>query len=127
MEQAATIPVTFATAWYALYDLAALKAGERLLVHAAAGGVGMAAIQLAHWRGAEVLATASAPKWEVLRGLGVRRIKEDGIADLHPVPQEIARLIIAHTFPARDLVALEVVNRVRGGFALHQPVTHDSR
>ena len=46
-EQAATVPIVFLTAWYALHDLGALKAGERLLVHAAAGGVGMAAVQIA--------------------------------------------------------------------------------
>ena len=72
--QAATIPGAFLTAWYALHDLAGLQAGERLLVHAAAGGVGMAAVQVGQALGAEVVATASAPKWEVVRGLGVRRV-----------------------------------------------------
>src|SRR5262249_5104713 len=51
-----------------------LKAGERLLVHAAAGGVGMAAIQVARAIGAEVLATASRPKWDVVRSLGVEHV-----------------------------------------------------
>ncbi|MCV7088774.1 hypothetical protein H7H80_01695, partial [Mycobacterium interjectum] len=56
---AAGVPVVFLTALYGLSDLAGLKAGERVLVHAATGGVGMAAVQLArHW-GAEVFATAS--------------------------------------------------------------------
>ncbi|WP_433655140.1 type I polyketide synthase [Nocardia sp. CA-128927] len=68
---AASVPVVFLTAYYALHDLADLRAGESLLVHAAAGGVGMAAVQLArHW-GAQVFATASPPKWETVRGLGV--------------------------------------------------------
>ncbi|WP_239142044.1 type I polyketide synthase, partial [Plantactinospora endophytica] len=68
---AATVPVAFATAWYALRDLGGLRAGQRVLVHAAAGGVGQAAVQLArHW-GAEVFGTASAGKWDVLRGLGL--------------------------------------------------------
>ncbi|HVR07471.1 MAG TPA: SDR family NAD(P)-dependent oxidoreductase, partial [Thermoanaerobaculia bacterium] len=74
LAQAATIPVAFLTAWYALHDLAELKAGERLLVHAAAGGVGMAAVQIARWIGAEVFGTASAPKWDVVRSLGVKRV-----------------------------------------------------
>ncbi|WP_329071719.1 type I polyketide synthase [Streptomyces sp. NBC_01429] len=66
-EQAASIPVVFLTAYYALRDLAGLRAGETVLVHAAAGGVGMAATQLArHW-GAEVLGTASTYKRELLR------------------------------------------------------------
>ncbi|MFT3864056.1 MAG: SDR family NAD(P)-dependent oxidoreductase [Solirubrobacterales bacterium] len=70
-EQAAAIPVAFLTAAYGLHDLADLRAGERVLIHAGAGGVGMAAIQLANERGAEVYATASASKWEVLEGLGI--------------------------------------------------------
>src|SRR6185436_18722875 len=74
LQDAAGIPIVFLTAWYALHDLAGLKRGERLLVHAAAGGVGMAAIQLAHWIGAEVLATASRPKWEAVRALGVKHV-----------------------------------------------------
>jgi NADPH:quinone reductase-like Zn-dependent oxidoreductase/acyl carrier protein len=73
-EQAAMIPVAFLTAWYALHDLAGLQAGERLLVHAAAGGVGMAAVQIARWMGAEVFGTASAAKWEVVRSLGVKAV-----------------------------------------------------
>jgi NADPH:quinone reductase-like Zn-dependent oxidoreductase/acyl carrier protein len=68
--QAAGIPITFLTAYYALVDLAKLEPGETVLVHAAAGGVGMAATQLARHLGAEVFGTASEPKWPVLRGLG---------------------------------------------------------
>ena len=74
LEQAATIPGVFLTAWYALHGLGKLKRGERLVVHAAAGGVGMAAVQLARWVGAEVLATASPPKWDIVRSLGVKHV-----------------------------------------------------
>ncbi|ESQ02134.1 FscE [Streptomyces sp. PVA_94-07] len=70
-EDAASVPLVFLTAYYALTELAGLSAGERVLVHAGAGGVGMAAIQLARHLGAEVFATASEPKWETLRGLGL--------------------------------------------------------
>nr|WP_246357067.1 non-ribosomal peptide synthetase/type I polyketide synthase [Pyxidicoccus fallax] len=73
-EQAATIPIAFLTAWYALHDLGALKPGERLLVHAAAGGVGMAAVQIGRMLGAEVVATASPSKWDVVRSLGVTQL-----------------------------------------------------
>ncbi|MHA7651631.1 type I polyketide synthase [Mycobacterium sp. ML4] len=67
---AATAPVVFATAYYALKVLADVRPGQRLLVHAAAGGVGMAAVQLArHW-GVEVFATASRGKWDTLRAMG---------------------------------------------------------
>ncbi|WP_031522762.1 type I polyketide synthase [Streptomyces sp. NRRL F-5123] len=70
-EQAASVPVAFVTAHYALSDLAGLEAGESVLVHAAAGGVGMAAVQLARHRGARVFATASPAKWPVLRAAGL--------------------------------------------------------
>src|SRR2546429_6189315 len=69
--QAASVPVVYLTAYYGLVDLAGLGRGERLLVHAAAGGVGMAAVQLGRHLGAEVLATASPAKWEAVRALGV--------------------------------------------------------
>ncbi|HEY2201553.1 MAG TPA: polyketide synthase dehydratase domain-containing protein, partial [Solirubrobacteraceae bacterium] len=69
--QAASVPTAFLTAYHALMDLAALKPNEKVLVHAGAGGVGMAAIQLARHLGAEVFATASPAKWQTLRSLGL--------------------------------------------------------
>ncbi len=60
-EGAASIPVAFLTAWYGLVELAKVKRGERVLIHGAAGGVGLAAIQLARARGATVIATVSTP------------------------------------------------------------------
>jgi NADPH:quinone reductase-like Zn-dependent oxidoreductase/NAD(P)-dependent dehydrogenase (short-subunit alcohol dehydrogenase family)/acyl carrier protein len=69
--QAASVPIAFLTAYYALVDLAGLKRGERLLVHAAAGGVGMAAVQIAHYLGGEVFGTASPGKWGALTALGI--------------------------------------------------------
>ncbi|WP_437621819.1 type I polyketide synthase [Sorangium sp. So ce1151] len=83
--EAATIPLAFLTALYALDDLGALQAGEKLLVHAAAGGVGMAAVQLARHRGAEVFGTASPGKWSTLRELG---IPDDHIASSRDVTFE---------------------------------------
>ncbi|HWO18948.1 MAG TPA: SDR family NAD(P)-dependent oxidoreductase, partial [Kofleriaceae bacterium] len=68
--EAAAIPVVFLTAYYGLVDLARLQPGERVVIHAAAGGVGMAATQLARHFGAEVFATASPGKWALLRELG---------------------------------------------------------
>ncbi|MCZ4610976.1 SDR family NAD(P)-dependent oxidoreductase, partial [Streptomyces sp. Lzd4kr] len=70
-EQAASVPIVFLTAYYALVDLAGFKESESVLIHAAAGGVGMAAVQLAQHLGGEVYATASEPKWPVLRELGL--------------------------------------------------------
>ncbi len=69
----ATVPEVFVTAALS-WELAGLKAGERVLVHAGAGGVGLAAIQLARAAGAEVFATASAPKRPYLRSLGVKHV-----------------------------------------------------
>ncbi|MFI9080766.1 type I polyketide synthase, partial [Streptomyces sioyaensis] len=69
--QAASVPVVFLTAYYALVDLGELQTGESVLVHAAAGGVGMAAVQLARHLGAEVFGTASPGKWETLRSSGL--------------------------------------------------------
>ncbi|MGH3375173.1 MAG: amino acid adenylation domain-containing protein [Actinoallomurus sp.] len=70
-EEAATIPMTYLTAWYGLHELGAMRPGERVLIHAAAGGVGMAAVQLARLHGAEVYGTASEPKWPALRDIGL--------------------------------------------------------
>ncbi|HET8662411.1 MAG TPA: SDR family NAD(P)-dependent oxidoreductase, partial [Micromonosporaceae bacterium] len=72
--EAATVPVTFLTALHTLERIGRLKAGDRVLVHAAAGGVGMAAVQVAQAAGAEVLATASPAKWPVLEQMGVRHV-----------------------------------------------------
>ncbi|MFI9463116.1 SDR family NAD(P)-dependent oxidoreductase [Streptomyces xiamenensis] len=71
--EAASVPTAFCTALYALRDLAGLSAGESVLVHAAAGGVGMAAVQLARAWGAEVYGTASPAKWPAVTALGVPR------------------------------------------------------
>ncbi|MFB8007968.1 SDR family NAD(P)-dependent oxidoreductase [Nocardia sp. NPDC056000] len=68
--EAASVPIVFATAYYALVELADLRAGESVLVHAATGGVGMAAVQLARHLGARVLTTAAPAKWNVLRDMG---------------------------------------------------------
>ncbi|MFN9546074.1 MAG: SDR family NAD(P)-dependent oxidoreductase [Cyanobacteriota bacterium] len=74
MVDAATLPIAFLTAGYALLELARLQPGERVLIHAGSGGVGQAAIQIALRAGAEVYATASRGKWDLLRSLGVERI-----------------------------------------------------
>lgn len=74
-ESAATIPSTFFTVYYALRHLARLQPGEKVLIHGAAGGVGIAAIQLAKWIGAEIYVTAgSDEKRDFLRLLGVHHI-----------------------------------------------------
>jgi NADPH:quinone reductase-like Zn-dependent oxidoreductase/SAM-dependent methyltransferase/acyl carrier protein len=74
-EAASTLPVVFMTAWYALRNVGRLRERERVLVHAGAGGVGMAAIQIALHLGAEVIATAGSPsKRALLKTLGVEHV-----------------------------------------------------
>jgi NADPH:quinone reductase-like Zn-dependent oxidoreductase len=68
---AATIPVAAVTAWRALFDTAGLQKGQKVLIHGAAGGVGSFAVQLAKWKGAHVIGTASAKNQAFLRELGV--------------------------------------------------------
>jgi myxalamid-type polyketide synthase MxaB len=73
-EEAAAIPTAFFTAHYGLCQLAGLKPGERVLIHAAAGGVGQAAVQVARAVGAEVFATANPGKWDFLRRQGISHV-----------------------------------------------------
>lgn len=75
-EDAASLPTVFVTAAYALEHLAKIQPGERVLVHAAAGGVGQAAVQLAQAAGCEVWGTASAPKRAHLLEQGVQRVMD---------------------------------------------------
>ena len=72
-NQAAAVPLAALTAWQALFDVAHLISGQRLLVHAAAGGVGHFAVQLATWAGAHVIGTASADNLEFLRRIGAHQ------------------------------------------------------
>jgi myxalamid-type polyketide synthase MxaB len=73
-EQAAAIPLAYLTAYHALHNIAKIRPGDRILIHAAAGGVGLAAIQIARRAGAEIFATASPGKWEFLKSIGIHNI-----------------------------------------------------
>ncbi|AQS67524.1 type I polyketide synthase [Streptomyces pactum] len=70
-EEAAAVCVAYLTAYYGLVDLGGLRPGQSVLVHAAAGGVGSAAVQLARHLGADVYGTASPGKWDTLRAAGL--------------------------------------------------------
>jgi NADPH:quinone reductase-like Zn-dependent oxidoreductase len=72
--EAASIPVAALTAWQALFDKGNLTKGQTALIHGAAGGVGMFAVQLAKWKGAKVIATASTSKLETVRSLGADEV-----------------------------------------------------
>jgi synaptic vesicle membrane protein VAT-1 len=81
-EEAAAIPVNYLTAYVALYKLGNVEPGETVLVHSAGGGVGIAAIQLAHLRRAAIVGTASARKHEALRTMGVEHLIDPSAADV---------------------------------------------
>jgi acyl transferase domain-containing protein/NADPH:quinone reductase-like Zn-dependent oxidoreductase/SAM-dependent methyltransferase/acyl carrier protein len=89
-EEAATIPVVFMTSWHALKNVARLRNGERVLIHAGAGGVGMAAIQIAHHLGAEVIASAGSPvKRALLTALGVKHVIDSRRGDFVEAVMEL--------------------------------------
>jgi NADPH:quinone reductase-like Zn-dependent oxidoreductase len=72
--RAAAIPLAALTAWHALFNTAALQPGQRVLIHGGAGGVGHFAVQLAKWKGAHVIATASPKNHELLYRLGADEV-----------------------------------------------------
>ena len=95
--QASAIPLACLTAWQALFDAGGLKAGQRVLVHAAAGGVGTFAVQLAKWKGAHVVGTASERNHAFLRELGADEVIdytktnfEEGVRDVDVVLDTMA-------------------------------------
>lgn len=72
--QAAAVPISALTAWQGLLERTQLQAGQRILIHGAAGGVGLFAVQLARWRGAHVIATASSANLDFARRLGAHEV-----------------------------------------------------
>jgi acyl transferase domain-containing protein/NADPH:quinone reductase-like Zn-dependent oxidoreductase/acyl carrier protein len=89
-EEAATLPVVFMTAWHALKNVSRLRKDERVLIHAGAGGVGMAAIQIAHHLGAEVIASAGSPaKRALLQTLGVKHVIDSRRGDFVEAVMEL--------------------------------------
>lgn len=85
LVDAGAVPEVFVTAHEALFHLANLQAGETVLIHAAAGGVGSAAVQLAHAAGARVFATASQEKCDAVRSFGAEECIDYRSTDFEPV------------------------------------------
>ena len=82
LEEATTIPIAFSTAYYALIKVGRLSQGESVLIHSAAGGVGMAAVQIAQWVGAEIFATAGTlEKREFLHSKGIKHVMDSRTLD----------------------------------------------
>jgi NADPH:quinone reductase-like Zn-dependent oxidoreductase len=104
--EAASIPLAGQTAWQGLFDHGRLERGETVLIHGAAGGVGTFAVQLAHWKGAKVLATASAENADYLRSLGA-----DTVIDYKATPFESVAKNVDLVF---DLIGGETQRRSFG-------------
>ncbi|GAA4930865.1 NADP-dependent oxidoreductase [Streptomyces coeruleoprunus] len=111
--EAAALPLAALTAWQALVDTAGLDAGQRVLVHAAAGGVGHLAVQIAKARGAHVVGTARAGKHDFLRGLGADELVDYTRADFTTAvePVDVVLDTIGGEYGPRSLRTLR-----EGGF-----------
>ena len=99
---AATLPVAAQTAWQALFEVGGLSAGQTVLVHAAAGGVGHVAVQLAKWRGAHVIGTASARNEQFLRELGVDEFVDYNTTAFESVARDVDVVVDAIPREADD-------------------------
>ena len=88
-EEAASLPIGVLTAWGALIDSAKVEAGQHVLVHGAAGGVGAYVVQLARWRGAHVTGTASASNLEFVRALGAENMIDYSAAPFETVVHDM--------------------------------------
>jgi NADPH:quinone reductase-like Zn-dependent oxidoreductase len=86
---AAATPLSALTAWQALFDHARLTPGQRALIHGAAGGVGSFAVQLARWRGAHVIGTASARNGDFVRKLGADDVIDHGATPFETVVRDV--------------------------------------
>jgi NADPH:quinone reductase-like Zn-dependent oxidoreductase len=86
---AAATPLSALTAWQALFDHARLTPGQRVLIHGAAGGVGSFAVQLARWRGAHVIGTASAGNVDFVRKLGAGDVIDYGATPFESVVRDV--------------------------------------
>ena len=106
-EQASTLHVGGETAWVSLFDAANLQPGQRVLIQGGAGGVGATAVQLAHWKGAHVIATASAANLDFVRSIGADEAidyssvnVEDAVRDVDVVLDTVGGDVAAHSWSA---------------------------
>jgi NADPH:quinone reductase-like Zn-dependent oxidoreductase len=120
---AAALPLVGLTAWQALSEVARVQPGQRVLVHAAAGGVGHVAVQIAKALGAYVIGTASAPKHELLRSLGADELIDYRETDFAEVLRDLDVVLdaIGGDYAIRSLAVLR-----RGGIHISLPRPTDS-
>jgi len=106
--QAAALPLVALTAWQALVDTAHVSAGQRVLIHAAAGGVGHVAVQIAKARGAYVIGTASAANHDLVRSLGADEVVDYRESDFAGAVHDVDMVLdpVSGDYPARSLRTL---------------------
>ena len=107
-EQAASVPVGALTAWQAVIEAAQVQPGQRVLVHGAAGGVGVYAVQLAKWKGGHVVGTASASNLELVQSLGAERVIDYNAVPFESLLQDLDVVIdtVGGDLPERSLKVL---------------------
>jgi NADPH:quinone reductase-like Zn-dependent oxidoreductase len=107
-EEAAAVPVGGMTAWQVVIETAQVQAGQRVLVHGAAGGVGLIAVQLARWKGAQVTGTASASNLDYVRSLGAEAIDYNA-APFETIVHDIDLVVdtVGDDLPERSLKVLK--------------------
>jgi NADPH:quinone reductase-like Zn-dependent oxidoreductase len=98
----AAIPLAALTAWQAIFDAGQLRAGQRILIHAAAGGVGTFAVQLGKWKGAYVIGTASARNHELLRQLGADELIDYNTTRFEDVVKDVDVVLDTMAGETRD-------------------------
>jgi NADPH:quinone reductase-like Zn-dependent oxidoreductase len=107
-DQAAALAAVGLTAWQALVGIARVQAGQRVLIHAAAGGVGHVAVQIAKAHGAHVIGTARAANHDFLRDLGTDELVDYTVEDFATVVRDVDVVLdnIGHAYGARSLDCL---------------------
>jgi NADPH:quinone reductase-like Zn-dependent oxidoreductase len=128
---AASVPLVTLTAWQALFDTAKLYKGQTILIHGGAGGVGSAAIQLAKWKGAKVIATASKDNLDFLKQLGADEVIdyrsekfEDRAKDVDVILDTVGGDTQTRSFAVlkKDGILVSIVGRASGNLAKQHQV-----
>ncbi len=123
--QAGALPLAALTAYQALVDTADVQPGERVLIHAAAGGVGHLAVQIAKSRGAYVIGTASAPKHDFLHSLGVDEAIDYRAVDVAEAVKDVDVVLDSVSFDAAGRARSLAVLRPGGTLVALLPVPHE--
>ncbi|WP_223267880.1 NADP-dependent oxidoreductase [Streptosporangium nondiastaticum] len=127
--QAAALPLAALTAWQAVVDTARVTEGQRVLIHAAAGGVGHLAVQIAKARGAYVIGTAGAAKHDFLRSLGADELIDYREQDFAEELEDLDVVVesISGDYPARSLRTLRPGGTLVSLLPLQEPIMAEAR